>query len=176
MRVEDVDERGVDSCGLIMSISGVDLHRGLCYTEAGPGVGPCLAVFRRLKCQPRRLQDINYGWELVNEYAMSLLKKISSALFKGAGEEGGAGVHREYVRCARCGEKICVRVDLANELTPQLDEGEGAYYVRKGVIGSGKNRCFGVIEVELFFSPDRRLVSRYISGGEFITRDEFSGQ
>jgi hypothetical protein len=113
---------------------------------------------------------------LLKEYAMSLLKKISSALFKGAGGEGGAGVHREYVRCARCGEKICVRVDVDNELTPQLDEGEGAYYVRKGVIGSGKNRCFELMEVELFFSPDRRLVSRYISRGEFITREEFFGQ
>ena len=106
---------------------------------------------------------------------MSFLKKISSALFKGAGGEGNRDVHREYVRCSRCGEKIRVRVNLRSELTPQHDEGEGAYYVRKGVIGSGRTRCFEMMEVELFVSPDRRLVSRYISGGEFITKDEFHG-
>jgi hypothetical protein len=30
--------------------------------------------------------------------------------------------------------------------------------------------------VELFFNSDRQLVSRYITGGEFITKDEFYAQ
>lgn len=81
--------------------------------------------------------------------------------------------HREYVRCSRCGERIAVRVDLGGELTPQFGEGEGAYYVRKGIVGSGKTRCFQTIEVELYFDATKRLVSRYITGGEFITREEF---
>lgn len=106
---------------------------------------------------------------------MSLLKKIAS--FIGGGESGEMrNVHREYIRCSRCGERIAVRVDLQSELSPQYEGGEGAYYVRKGVFGSGETRCFQKIEVELFFDPDRRLVSRYISGGEFITRDEFEAQ
>ena len=102
---------------------------------------------------------------------MGLLKKLASLL--GGGEEGDKDIHREYVRCARCGEKIAVRVDLRHELTPQLDEGEGAYYVRKGVMGSGQNRCFQMIEVELYFDPNRQFLSRYVTGGEFITREEF---
>ena len=81
--------------------------------------------------------------------------------------------HREYVRCLRCGEKIAVRVNLGNELTPQYGEGEGAYHVRKGVVGSGENRCFQSIEIELYFDATRRLVCRYITGGEYITREEF---
>lgn len=101
---------------------------------------------------------------------MSLLKKIGS-LF--AGGEGEADVHREYVRCSRCGEKISVRVDLGHELTPQYGEGEGAYFVRKGVIGSGETRCFQTIEVRLYFDADKRLLSRQIAGGEFITWEEF---
>ena len=100
---------------------------------------------------------------------MGFLKKLSQLL---AGSEE-PNIHREYVRCSRCGEKIAVRVNLGNELTPQLDEGEGAYYVRKGVIGSGETRCFQTTEVELYFDPNRQLVSRYITGGEFITREEF---
>jgi hypothetical protein len=105
---------------------------------------------------------------------MGLIKKIAS-LFDG--EEGDDGnVHWEYVRCSRCGEKIAVRVDLRNELTPQWDEGEGAYYTRKGIVGSGKTRCFQTIELDLYFDADRRPLSRYISGGEFITRDEYEAQ
>jgi hypothetical protein len=100
---------------------------------------------------------------------MGLFKKIAS-LF-GGGDDGN--VHWEYVRCSRCGEKIAVRVDLRNELTPQWDEGEGAYYTRKGVVGSGESRCFQMIELDLYFSAERRPLSRYITGGEFITRDEY---
>jgi hypothetical protein len=84
--------------------------------------------------------------------------------------------HREYVRCSRCGEKIAVRVDLGGELTPQFGEGEGAYYVRKGIVGSGKTRCFQTIEIELYFDTTKRRVSRYITGGEFITKEEFDAR
>lgn len=104
---------------------------------------------------------------------MSFLKKIAASLFGGGGSGDPDYVHREYVRCRRCGEKLSVRVDLRNELTPQYDEGEGAYYVRKGVIGGGNNRCFQQIDVELYFDANRRPLSRYATGGEFITRDEF---
>jgi len=104
---------------------------------------------------------------------MGLLKKLFSSGGTRSQREEGRNVHREYVRCSRCGEKLSVRVDLSNELTPQYDEGEGAYYVRKGVVGAGQARCFQTIEVELYFSAERQLVSRYITGGEFITREEF---
>ena len=106
---------------------------------------------------------------------MSFLKKIASIITGGDSKETG-NVHWEYIRCSRCKEQIPVRVDLRNELTPQYEGGEGAYYVRKGIVGSGETRCFRTIEVELFFNSDRQLVSRYISGGEFITKDEFYAQ
>ena len=106
---------------------------------------------------------------------MSILKKIVSFI-EGNGGREARNVHWEYVRCSRCREKISVRVDLDSELTPQYEGGESAYYVRKGVFGSGGTRCFQMIEVELFFDSDRRLVSRYASGGEFITKDEFRAQ
>jgi hypothetical protein len=106
---------------------------------------------------------------------MGFLKKLASLLGSGEGKDSkdDKDIHREYVRCARCGEKITVRVDLRHELTPQLDEGEGAYYVRKGVLGSGQNRCFQMVEVELYFDPNRQFLSRYVTGGAFITREEF---
>ena len=107
---------------------------------------------------------------------MSFLKRIASLLFEEGEREEQGDVHWEYVRCSRCGEKISARVDLRNELTAQYEGGEGAYYVRKGIVGSGTSRCFQMIEVELFFDPRRRLVSRYVSGGEFITKEEFNAR
>ena len=106
---------------------------------------------------------------------MSFLKKIASAIIGGGNTETG-NVHWEYVRCSRCKEQIAVRVDLRNELTPQYDSSEGVYYVRKGIVGGGETRCYRTIEVELYFNSDRQLVSRYITGGEFITEDEFHTQ
>jgi Fe-S oxidoreductase len=106
---------------------------------------------------------------------MSFLRKIAS-LIRGGESTETEDVHWEYIRCSRCKEQIPVRVDLRNELTPQYEDGEGAYYVRKGIVGSGRTRCFRTIEVELFFNSDRQLVSRYITGGEFITKDEFYAQ
>jgi len=97
---------------------------------------------------------------------MGLLDRIMS-LFSGSGG-GEKGVYRTTVRCSRCGEEIPVRVDLRRELTPQYSEGEGAYYVRKGVVGSGENRCFRTIDVRLTFDAQKRLVSREISGGTFV--------
>ena len=106
---------------------------------------------------------------------MSFLKKISS-LFSGGSTSDDANAHREYVRCSRCGEKLVARVDLRNELTPTYDEGEGAYYARKAVFGGGATRCFQMVEVEVYFDAQRRLVSRYVTGGEFITRDEYEAE
>ena len=104
---------------------------------------------------------------------MNFLKRISSALFGGGGTGEDRNAHWEYVRCSRCGDKLRVRVDPRSELTPQYEQGDGAYYTRKGVYGSGKNRCFQKVEVELFFNSSRQLTSRYVTGGEFITRDEY---
>jgi hypothetical protein len=102
---------------------------------------------------------------------MGFLDRVASALF---GTKGGRrDVHQEVVRCSHCGERIPVQVDLRYELTPQYGEGEGAYFVRKGVIGSGETRCFRTIEVTLNFDAQKRLVSREIAGGTFITREEY---
>jgi hypothetical protein len=102
---------------------------------------------------------------------VGFLDKVASGLFGSGG--GQDDVHREYVRCSRCREKIPVRVDLRHELTPQYGEREGAYFVRKGVIGSGETRCFRTIDVRLTFDAQKRLVSREIGGGAFITEEEF---
>jgi len=62
------------------------------------------------------------------------------------------------------------RIDLHNDLAAQYDErGQvSGYYVRKILQGSGKERCFDSVEVELFFEARRQLVDRKAHGGEFV--------
>jgi len=104
---------------------------------------------------------------------MSFLERIASALSpKGADERGVLWV---YVRCDQCGEVLKTRVDLRHDLSPTYSsEGRVASYSsRKVLIGS--QRCFEPIEVELTFDAQRHVISREISGGQFIGREEYEG-
>lgn len=100
---------------------------------------------------------------------MGVLDRIKTFLF-GSGNKEKA-IYGARVRCSRCGEEIAVRVDLRHELTPNYGESESAYYAHKGVMGSGENRCFQRIDVRFYFDDQKRLVSREITGGEFITEE-----
>ncbi|HDN79571.1 MAG: hypothetical protein DRI61_15640 [Chloroflexi bacterium] len=101
---------------------------------------------------------------------MKLFKKLGELLTTPSREEEGFWI---YVECAKCGEKIKTRIDPRYDLTPLYEEkGVTGYYVRKVLIGS-KGHCFEPIEVKLTFSSDRRLVKKEISGGRFISPEEF---
>jgi hypothetical protein len=104
---------------------------------------------------------------------MSFLKKIASALSSRGTDEGD--VLWVYVRCDKCGEMIKTRLDLTHDLTSNYSaEGRVTdYVVRKVLIGS--QRCFEPIEVKLTFDPQRRVTSREIMGGQFISKEEYEG-
>jgi len=70
------------------------------------------------------------------------------------------------IKCSRCGEIIEGRVDLDNDLSLN-DEGDG-YLVRKGLMGSGENRCFQQIEVGIQFSSERKVIDQQIQGGTIV--------
>lgn len=93
---------------------------------------------------------------------MGFLKK----LFSGTPSKPEKRYYTFNVKCNRCGEIIEGRVDLDNDLSLN-DEGDG-YLVRKGLIGSGDNRCFQQIEVELTFDSARQLQEKTITGGTFV--------
>ena len=105
---------------------------------------------------------------------MSFFRKIASVLSpKGAGEGDLLWV---YVRCDKCGETIKTRLDLRHDLTPNYSA-EGRvinYFLRKVLIGS--QRCFEPIEVKLTFDPQRRPTSREITGGQFMSKEEYEGK
>ncbi len=70
------------------------------------------------------------------------------------------------VKCNRCGEIIEGRVDLDNDLSIEYEDNREVYYVRKGLLGSG--RCFQQIEVEIKFSSARGVLEESASGGKFV--------
>jgi hypothetical protein len=72
-----------------------------------------------------------------------------------------------YVRCNKCGAKVRVRVSLANDLS--IDD-DGGYVLRKDIMD---NHCFQLMRAELHFDERRRVLSRELSGGEFISEEEW---
>lgn len=81
-----------------------------------------------------------------------------------------------YVQCSRCGEKIQARVDLSNDLSPEYESTDDAsqYYCRKVLIG--EKRCFQPIEVILKFDAQRRLIDSAITGGKFLSEEQYREQ
>jgi len=73
------------------------------------------------------------------------------------------------VKCNRCGETTRARIDLRNDLSIEYDEAGGlpTYHCRK-ILMSETGRCFQRLEVELTFNANRNVVSREVSGGQFV--------
>jgi hypothetical protein len=81
-----------------------------------------------------------------------------------------------YVRCRRCGEAIRVRADrrydLVSEMRDPSEEGP-AYTMHKDIVGE---RCFQRIAVDLGFDHRQQIVDRQISGGDFLSPEEYRRQ
>jgi hypothetical protein len=65
---------------------------------------------------------------------------------------------------------------MRNDLSIQYGETEkeDVYFTRKRVIGS--QGCFNPIDVELTFDRDRRLMDKQITGGRFISQEEYAAE
>jgi len=105
-----------------------------------------------------------------------MLGRVLGGLFGKGGGEPRDNAFYYYIRCAKCGEAIRLRVDRANDLAQDFD-GSGdnptGYSVTKGVVGK---KCFRTISVTIKFDGARRESSRSIDGGEFITAEEFEAE
>jgi hypothetical protein len=104
---------------------------------------------------------------------MGFFKKMASFLSATPRDIETLGL---YVRCDKCGEALGTRIHLRHDLSPLYGEdGQGAaYLVRKTLVGS--KRCFQPIEVELTFDANRKVIAREITGGQFITEEEYEAE
>jgi hypothetical protein len=75
------------------------------------------------------------------------------------------------VRCNRCHELIHTQINLHNDLSEQYDGDTSTYYCRKGLVGSGENRCFQQIVIEYIFDANRNLIDRRVEGGQFVDEE-----
>ena len=104
---------------------------------------------------------------------MSLLKRLAS-LFTGKSSSGGRNL-TIYVLSRRCNEPLSAEVDTLNALSGS-DDGDASYYTRKVIQGTGRNRCFGQVEVELWFNSQRVLLRHAVSGGRWLTEEEYEAE
>ncbi len=89
-----------------------------------------------------------------------------------------AGDHRPaddalhlYVRCSHCGAPVHVRINLRNDLLAEYgDDLVEGYRLIKEIMD---DRCFRLMRAELVFDRNRRELERTITGGAFITREEY---
>jgi hypothetical protein len=102
--------------------------------------------------------------------AMSFLKKLRAGLSGGAPASSNRELYPITVRCRRCGEVLASTISLTNDLSQDYER--DVYFVRKLISGSGANRCFQQIEVQLTFDAHKRLLEREISGGIFVDEVE----
>jgi len=72
------------------------------------------------------------------------------------------------VRCSKCGEVIDVKVRKAADIS-RLYGGEGPenaeYFLRKEILGK---KCNNLIYIKVYFGPGLNVISKEISGGEFV--------
>ncbi len=107
--------------------------------------------------------------------ALRILKKLGG-FFSGGGARGTGerGVFYLYVRCGKCGEKVRVRVNTGNDLSRDYDRGTGdagsGYVLRKDIMDS---KCFRIMHAEVQLDDAHRIISKEISGGQFITQEEY---
>lgn len=94
------------------------------------------------------------------------------------GGTGGTTADRNalhlYIKCARCGTIVHVRVNLQNDLAADYGDTKAeGYALNKDVMD---DRCFRLIHVEIQFDGRRNEVSRQIEGGTFVSEAEWDTQ
>jgi hypothetical protein len=103
---------------------------------------------------------------------MGFFSKLMAA-FTGKAPSGSDRYLPIYVLDHRCREAISGQVDMLNELS--LAE-EGGYYVRKVLHTSGKSRCFGQVEVELWLDGKKHVTRHEVQGGRWLTAEEYAAE
>jgi hypothetical protein len=98
---------------------------------------------------------------------MGFLKK----LFGGQGDSGQDHGVYVFIKLARSGEIVRLRIDPAHELN--VDEDGGGYVSRKLIVGP---RSYQRAEATFQFNESKHLVGAEIDGGEMTTEQEWNAQ
>jgi hypothetical protein len=97
---------------------------------------------------------------------MSLFDRVKQVFAPSAADD--PNVLWLFVRCARCGTPVAVRVDLRNELSADYEQ--GGYVLVKEIMD---DKCFALMRAEIHFDQRRNATQQQVDKGAFITREEY---
>ncbi len=105
---------------------------------------------------------------------MGFLKGIFSKQRKDSPAQESKNALWLYIRCHKCGKALKLFVNKGTDLENQYKEtGEtGPDYILKKEAMDAK--CFTKIFIRIEFDRNKNILSREISQGEFISKEEFS--
>lgn len=90
----------------------------------------------------------------------------ASGSSRAAGDPNGIMLH---FRCQRCSTVVRIRVDKRNDLNRE-DDGPGVFLLRKDVMD---NKCFQLMNAEVWLDSNYQVVSSDVTGGELISEEEY---
>ena len=103
-----------------------------------------------------------------------MFRKFAKKLFSKDTSQPAADGFFLDVRCNQCGEEFHLFINKSWDLMQNFGEnGTVTYSLKKKVIGAG---CRNVIEVNMEFDGNKKLMSRKIENGEFIEKKTNGGQ
>lgn len=105
---------------------------------------------------------------------MSFLSRLLNR-FKGGASSTRDRYFSIYVLDQRCREPLSGQVDLMNEISIS-DEQDAAFYVRKVLHTSGRDRCFGQVEIQLWLDQNKNLLRHEVQGGRWLTAEEYAAE
>lgn len=105
---------------------------------------------------------------------MSFLASLKRLFSGGSGpSRGDRQAFVLYVMDHRCKEPMRGEVNLLSELSV---EENGDFFCRKVLHTSGAKRCFGQVEVSLWFNNKKQLIRQEVSGGKWLSATEYEAE
>ena len=104
---------------------------------------------------------------------MNIFRRLQQFFFMGGKPTGSDRYLPLYVYSNRCREAVEGQVDLMNELSLDDASDRGGYFVRK-VLHTASHRCFSQVEIQLWFDPQKKLISQEVTGGRWLTAAEYA--
>jgi hypothetical protein len=103
---------------------------------------------------------------------MNFLKRLAN-LFGGRPSSSSGRMLTIYVLSRRCNEPVAGTVDMFNEIS-QSEDSAYSYYTRKVLHTSGERRCFGQVEVEIWFNQNKEVAHHDVTGGRWLDAEEYA--
>jgi hypothetical protein len=105
-----------------------------------------------------------------------MFKGLGKLLFGGGEESGDPNGAYYYVRVYRkpnrptdSDEIVQIRIDLRNDLSPDMDNPQ-VFFSRKSITGP---KTFTRTEARFFYDKNRNLISSEVDNGEFVSKEDY---